>query len=114
MHVAPEWIPRRSGPATAPACAAPAAPLGADAFFRRPAVIEAQLSPSGKRLAFSTPFGPATFRALDHQSTMGAYVGRLDQRAGKGTMVDWRYADGRNYLPTDAEVRSRRPPEAMK
>ena len=37
---------------------APAAPLSADAFFRRPAVIEAQLSPSGKRLAFSTPFGP--------------------------------------------------------
>ncbi|HQR56452.1 MAG TPA: ABC transporter substrate-binding protein, partial [Burkholderiaceae bacterium] len=54
------------------------------------------------------------FRALDHQSTMGAYVGRLDQRAGRGTMVDWRYADGRNYLPTDAEVKSRRPPEAMK
>jgi branched-chain amino acid transport system substrate-binding protein len=45
---------------------------------------------------------------------MGAYVGKLDLREGKGTMVDWRYADGRAFLPTDTEVRSRRPAEAMK
>jgi branched-chain amino acid transport system substrate-binding protein len=65
-------------------------------------------------LTWTTPFGPATFRALDQQSTMGAYVGRLDQRGGRGTMVDWRYADGKEFLPADAEVRARRPPEAMK
>jgi len=65
-------------------------------------------------LTWSTPFGPATFRVIDQQSTMGAYVGKLDQRGGKGTMVDWRYADGSNFLPTDAEVRVRRPAEAMK
>jgi len=29
-------------------------------------------------------------------------------------MVDWRYADGSKFLPTDAEVRVRRPSEAMK
>jgi branched-chain amino acid transport system substrate-binding protein len=52
-------------------------------------------------------------RALDQQSTMGAYVGKLDVRGGKGTMVDWRYADGARYLPPDDEVRKRRPPEAM-
>jgi branched-chain amino acid transport system substrate-binding protein len=65
-------------------------------------------------LQFGTPFGPATFRAIDHQSTMGAFVGKLDVRAGRGTMVDWRYADGARYLPTDDEVRRRRPAEAMK
>ena len=65
-------------------------------------------------LTWTTPFGPATFRALDQQSTMGAYVGRLDQRGGRGTMVEWRYADGKDFLPSDAEVRARRPPEAMK
>ena len=65
-------------------------------------------------LKFSTPFGPAEFRAIDQQSTMGAYVGQLDQREGKGTMVQWRYADGKNYLPTDAYVKARRPAEAMK
>jgi len=65
-------------------------------------------------LQFSTPFGPTVMRALDHQSTMGAYVGKLDVRAGKGTMIDWRYADGAKFLPTDDEVRRRRPAEAMK
>lgn len=63
-------------------------------------------------LKFSTPFGPASFRAIDQQSTMGAYVGRLDLRGGKGTMVQWRYADGRDYQPSDAYVRSRRPAQA--
>jgi len=65
-------------------------------------------------LQFATPFGAATMRALDHQSTMGAFVGKLDVRAGRGTMVDWRYADGAKYLPGDDEVRRRRPAEAMK
>lgn len=65
-------------------------------------------------LKFSTPFGPAQYRAIDQQSTMGAYVGKLDQRAGKGTMVQWRYADGKNYLPTDAYVKARRSADAMK
>jgi branched-chain amino acid transport system substrate-binding protein len=65
-------------------------------------------------LNFISPFGPVTFRALDHQSTMGAYVGKLAVRAGKGTMVEWRYADGAKFLPADAEVKKRRPAEAMK
>ena len=64
-------------------------------------------------LQFNTPFGPNTFRAIDHQSTMGAYVGKLDQRGGKGTMVDWRYAAGKDYQPTDAYVKARRPAAAM-
>jgi len=65
-------------------------------------------------LQFTTPFGPVVMRALDHQSTMGAYVGRLDLRGGSGTMVDWRYADGAKYLPPDDEVRRRRPAEAIR
>ncbi len=64
-------------------------------------------------LQFNTPFGASTFRAIDQQSTMGAYVGKLDQRAGKGTMVQWRYADGKNYQPSDAYVKTRRPAAAM-
>ncbi len=65
-------------------------------------------------LKFSTPFGPAEFRAVDHQSTMGAYVGKLDLRGGKGTMTEWRYADGKNYQPGDAYVKARRPAEASR
>ena len=65
-------------------------------------------------LKFSTPFGPTEFRAIDQQSTMGAYVGKLDLRGNKGTMTQWRYADGAAYLPSDAYVKARRPAEAMK
>jgi branched-chain amino acid transport system substrate-binding protein len=65
-------------------------------------------------LKFATPFGPAEFRGIDHQSTMGAYVGKLDVRGAKGTMVQWRYADGKDYLPSDAYVKARRPAEALK
>jgi len=28
--------------------------------------------------------------------------------------VDWRYADGKNYQPSDAYVKARRPADAMK
>ena len=60
-------------------------------------------------LAFDSPFGPITFRASDHQSTMGAYVGRTAVQEGKGVMVDWRYADGARYLPDDRAVAALRP-----
>jgi len=62
-----------------------------------------------QNLRVDTPFGAVTYRALDHQSTMGAYVGRTDVRDGKGVMVDWRYADGKDYLPPDDVVRRLRP-----
>ena len=60
---------------------------------------------------FDSPFGKVTFRALDHQSTMGAYVGRTAVKDGKGVMVDWRYADGKDYLPSDETVKRLRPKE---
>jgi branched-chain amino acid transport system substrate-binding protein len=66
-----------------------------------------------KGLQTPSPFGRITWRAIDHQSTMGAYVGRLDVRAGKGTMVDWRYADGARYLPPEAVAARMRPADAQ-
>ncbi len=60
-------------------------------------------------LRFPGVFGEIEFRALDHQSTMGAFVGRTVLRNGRGAMADWRYADGRNYLPADEVVRQLRP-----
>ncbi|MGE0418129.1 MAG: ABC transporter substrate-binding protein [Acetobacteraceae bacterium] len=58
---------------------------------------------------FDTPFGPASYRAIDHQGTLGTFVGKTAVRDGKGVMVDWHYADGADYLPSDAEVRKMRP-----
>jgi len=60
-------------------------------------------------LTFESPFGKVTFRALDHQSTMGAYIGRTAVKDGKGVMTEWRYADGSNYLPSDETVKRLRP-----
>jgi branched-chain amino acid transport system substrate-binding protein len=62
-------------------------------------------------LAVDTPFGQITFRGIDHQSTMGAYVGRTAVKDGKGVMVDWRYANGRDFLPSDDTVKRLRPAE---
>jgi branched-chain amino acid transport system substrate-binding protein len=62
-------------------------------------------------LRVATPFGAITYRALDHQSTMGAYVGRTAVKDGKGVMVDWRYANGKDFLPDDDVVRKMRPAE---
>lgn len=62
-------------------------------------------------LEFDSPIGPITFRKIDHQSTMGAYVGRIALADGKGIMVDWKYADGQDYQPGDDEVKQMRPQE---
>ena len=37
-----------------------------------------------KGLEMDTPFGPIVWRPLDHQSTMGAYVGQLAKKDGQG------------------------------
>ncbi len=60
-------------------------------------------------LTFASPVGPITYRKIDHQSTMGAYVGYTALKDGKGIMVDWKYMDGKDFLPSDAEVRKLRP-----
>ena len=59
-------------------------------------------------LKVDTPAGPITFRASDHQSTMGAWVGKTAIEKGKGTMVEIKYIDGASVLPSDAEVRKLR------
>jgi branched-chain amino acid transport system substrate-binding protein len=63
-------------------------------------------------LKVDSPFGPFEYRASDHQATMGAYVGKLALEGGKGTMVDFKYVDGKDVLPSDAEVKKLRPAEA--
>ena len=59
-------------------------------------------------LNVTTPFGPVVFRPEDHQSTMGAYVGRTKNEGGKGVMVDYRYIDGAKVQPSNAEVKKMR------
>jgi len=68
-----------------------------------------KLAAAMKGLQVDTPFGKITYRALDHQSTMGAYVGRTVLKDGKGVMTGFRYADGAKFMPADEEIRKMRP-----
>ena len=62
-------------------------------------------------LQMDSPFGKFVYRAEDHQSTMGAFVGKTKNEGGKGVMVDYKYLDGAKFLPSDAQVKKLRPPE---
>jgi branched-chain amino acid transport system substrate-binding protein len=68
---------------------------------------------AARGIQLTSPMGPYSFRAVDHQSTLGAYVGLTAVEGGKPTMKNWRYADGAKYLPGDDEVKKLRPAEAM-
>jgi branched-chain amino acid transport system substrate-binding protein len=57
-----------------------------------------------EHLKVATPAGPVAFRAIDHQSTLGVYIGKLAVKDGQGVMTDWRYVDGADYQPSDSEV----------
>ncbi|MBS0518499.1 MAG: ABC transporter substrate-binding protein [Proteobacteria bacterium] len=70
---------------------------------------QAKLVAAMANLAVDTPFGPITYRAIDHQSTMGTFVGQLGVKDGKGYMKTWRFIDGKDALPSDADVKKMRP-----
>jgi branched-chain amino acid transport system substrate-binding protein len=63
-----------------------------------------------KGLQVDSPFGKITYRAEDHQSTMGAYVGRTKNEGGKGVMVDYVYFDGADprFQPSAADIKKSR------
>lgn len=60
-------------------------------------------------LTFNTPLGPLTLRDVDHQSTMGAWIGRTAIRDGKPVMMDWRYEDAAPRLPPPEQAAALRP-----
>lgn len=60
-------------------------------------------------LEFMSPIGKTKFRPQDHQSTMGAYVGKTALKDGKGVMVDFAFKDGAAFQPSDEEVKKLRP-----
>ncbi|MFO1363236.1 MAG: ABC transporter substrate-binding protein [Burkholderiales bacterium] len=80
-----------------------------DAMKKAGSLDNEKLVAAMKGLQVDTPLGKITYRALDHQSTMGAYVGRIGLKDGKGVMTSWSYADGAKFLPSDAEVKKMRP-----
>ncbi len=63
-----------------------------------------------KGLQVDTPLGKITYRADDHQSTMGAFVGKTKNDNGKGVMVDYVYYDGADarFQPSAADIKKSR------
>ena len=59
-------------------------------------------------MKFATVSGPVTMRGIDHQSTLGAWVGETTLKGKVGGMKNWKYADGANYLFPEAEVKAAR------
>lgn len=69
----------------------------------------ADLIEAAKGIPVDTPFGKITFRAADHQSTLGAFVGKTAVKDGKGVMVDFKYMSGSDFLPSEADAAKLRP-----
>ncbi len=61
-------------------------------------------------LKVETPIGPISYRAVDGQSTMGAWVGttKVDAKRGVGIMVNHEYVPGEKVLPSAEEVKKMR------
>ena len=57
---------------------------------------------------FTSVAGPVAIRALDQQSTMGAWVGETTKQGKAGAMKTWKYEDGAKYLFPEAEVKAAR------
>jgi branched-chain amino acid transport system substrate-binding protein len=68
-----------------------------------------KLVDAAEGISVDTPFGRITFRKADHQSTLGAFVGKTALKDGKGVMVDVSYRDGSKYLPSESEAAELRP-----
>ncbi len=76
---------------------------------KAPAYDAETLVDTMENLSVSSPSGDFIYRKQDHQSTMGTWVGKTTVVDGKGEMVDWFYADGNDFQPTDDEVLKLRP-----
>ncbi len=96
--------------------------LGSLVGYMTAATIAAAIRKAGStegdaiRMAFegldvTTPVGEITFREIDNQATMGAFVGKTMLKDGAGVMTDWVYLDGADYLPSDEEIAKLRPAE---
>src|SRR6202162_3953631 len=75
----------------------------AEAIRKAGSTDTAKLVQAFKGLKVETPIGPIAFRAVDGQSTMGAWVGttKIDPARGVGIMVNYEYIPGEEVPPSD-------------
>ncbi len=68
-----------------------------------------KLIAAAEGIKLPSPFGEISYRKADHQSTLGAFVGKTSVKDGRGVMVNSVYRDGADFLPSEAEVAKVRP-----
>ncbi|WP_135076586.1 ABC transporter substrate-binding protein [Terasakiella sp. SH-1] len=61
-----------------------------------------------ENLFFDSPLGTIHYRASDHQSSMGTFIGRLHHQNGINRLSDWYYADGADFWPSAEVIAQRR------
>ncbi len=76
-----------------------------------PSLETADLLATMEGLEVDSPTGPFVFRKADNQATMGAYVGKTALVDGQPSMVEWYYAPGEDFLPSEEEAAKMRPAE---
>jgi branched-chain amino acid transport system substrate-binding protein len=59
-------------------------------------------------MTFETIAGRVAMRGLDHQATLGAWIGETTLKGKTPGMKNWKYADGADYLFPEAEVKAAR------
>lgn len=86
--------------------------LGYLAAFVMRDILEAAGSTDTERLieatagrTFKTIAGNITIRDVDHQSTLGAWVGETKVASGNPGMINWRYVEGTSYMHAEDDVR---------
>ena len=80
----------------------------AAALIKANSTEASKITAAFKGLKVDTPFGAIVYRA-DHQSTMGAFVGRTKLEGGRGVMVNYRFEEGSKHLPKEADAVKLRP-----
>jgi len=79
-----------------------------DAIQKAGSVDTEKLIATLEDFKFNSIAGPVTMRGIDNQASLGAWVGELTNRNGKGAMKNWSYMDGTNFMFPEAEVRAAR------
>lgn len=81
----------------------------ANMLNKAPGLETGALTGTLKDLETDTIAGKVTMRGLDHQSTLGAWVGETALQDGRGVLRNWRFADGKDFMFPEAEVLAARP-----
>ncbi|WP_296571734.1 ABC transporter substrate-binding protein [Phreatobacter sp.] len=79
-----------------------------DMFNKSRSTETAAMMEAFKGLTTQTVCGPVTMRAIDQQSTLGAWVGETTLKGKLPTMKNFRYVDGADVMFPEAEVRAAR------